>query len=156
LQLLSGDNVSKYAYFNPADNNKVMQWIDTAAMSYDLPDSSLLHECTETEWLQRNSGEKMVKAGAVVNYVEPAKTQEEINAEAWHEFQARAKNALEKTSITVERVAEAVSLGLTTWVALDVVAFMQYRRDLRAILNQAQPDVIPESLPTSPAYPTGT
>jgi hypothetical protein len=94
--------------------------------------------------------------GFPVIILPPAKTQEEINAEAWHEFQARAKNALEKTSITVERVAEAISLGLATWSAPDVVAFMQYRRDLRAILNQAQPDIIPESLPISPAYPAGT
>ena len=31
----------KYAYFNPCDG-KVIQWIDTATLNYNLPDASLL------------------------------------------------------------------------------------------------------------------
>lgn len=37
----------KLAYFNPHDNNRVLQWLDTEAFDYQLPDVSLLHECTD-------------------------------------------------------------------------------------------------------------
>lgn len=76
--------------------------------------------------------------------------------ELWSDYQTLAKDTLSKTAVTVERIAEAVSLGLTTWTAVDVVAFMQYRRDLRAILSQVQPTIIPSALPIAPAYPSGT
>lgn len=60
----------KYAYFNPSDN-VVLQWIDTEERSYILPDSSLLHECTDAEWDSDRSRSWMVKSGRVVLYVAP-------------------------------------------------------------------------------------
>lgn len=60
----------RYAYFNSHDG-RVLQWIDTDAMSYVLPDASLLHECTGAEWDARHSGEKMIQNGVVIDYVEP-------------------------------------------------------------------------------------
>jgi hypothetical protein len=78
------------------------------------------------------------------------------NALAWREYQNRSKEALEKTSVTMERIAEAVAFGQTTWDAPDVVVFLQHRRDLRAILSQPKPDVIPDELPAHPGFPTGT
>lgn len=79
-------------------------------------------------------------------YVAPAPT--------WQSFQASAQAALDKTDTTVHRVAEAVALGLTTWTTADVVAFMNYRRSLRAIVS-AQSGT-PGTLPTRPAYPANT
>ncbi|QOE32748.1 hypothetical protein CPT_Mano_015 [Achromobacter phage Mano] len=60
----------KYAYFNKADG-KVLQWIDTEAMNYNLPDPELLHECTEDEWDMRGDGDRMALNGKIVPYVPP-------------------------------------------------------------------------------------
>lgn len=75
-------------------------------------------------------------------------------APTWADFQGAAKAALEATSSTMERVTEAVSLGKTTVNAADVVAFMQYRVDLRTIVSTKSGT--PGSLPTKPPYPAGT
>ena len=74
----------------------------------------------------------------------------------WTEYQRQALAALSATDITVARISEAVALGHTTWNAPDVVAVMNYRRDLRAILSQPKPDVIPDELPAHPGFPAGT
>lgn len=74
----------------------------------------------------------------------------------WSEYQRQALVALSATDITVARISEAVVLGHTTWDAPDVVAVMNYRRDLRAILSQPKPDVIPDELPAHPGFPAGT
>lgn len=74
----------------------------------------------------------------------------------WSEYQRQALVALSATDITVARISEAVALGHTTWNAPDVVAVMNYRRDLRAILSQPKPDVIPAELPAHPGFPAGT
>ena len=74
----------------------------------------------------------------------------------WTEYQRQALVALSATDITVARISEAVALGHTTWNAPDVVAVMNYRRDLRAILSQPKPDVIPDELPAHPGFPAGT
>lgn len=77
-------------------------------------------------------------------------------AAAWDAYKAEAQTALNDTDDIVLRVVEAVALGLTTYTTADVVAFVNYRRELRAILTETQPAVIPTSLPTKPAYPAGT
>jgi hypothetical protein len=74
----------------------------------------------------------------------------------WSEYQRQALAALSATDITVARISEAVALGHTAWNAPDVVAVMNHRRDLRAILSQPKPDVIPDELPAHPGFPTGT
>jgi hypothetical protein len=74
----------------------------------------------------------------------------------WSEYQRQALAALSATDITVARISEAVALGHTTWDAPDVVAVMNHRRDLRAILSQPKPDVIPADLPAHPGFPAGT
>jgi hypothetical protein len=74
----------------------------------------------------------------------------------WTEYQRQALAALSATDITVARISEAVALGHTTSNAPDVVAVMNYRRDLRAILSQPKPDVIPDELPAHPGFPAGT
>lgn len=69
--------------------------------------------------------------------------------------QQQATTALVKSDETLKRVQEAVSLGLTSWAATDVVTFMTYRRTLRGIMNgTASP--MPTALPTQPAFPAGT
>jgi hypothetical protein len=74
----------------------------------------------------------------------------------WSDYRSAAKTALSATDVTVNRIAEAVSLGYTSWDAPDVVALMGHRRDLRAILSQPQPEIIPDQLPAHPGYPAGT
>lgn len=62
--------MSKFAYFNPHDGH-ILQWIDTDAMAYNLPDASMLHTCSDPEWDLQHQGEMMIKDGAVVLYIEP-------------------------------------------------------------------------------------
>lgn len=76
-------------------------------------------------------------------------------ADKWAAYQQSAKAALAASDVTVTRTSEAVALGNTTWAAADVVAYMQMRAALRAILSQPQPSTIPTSLPTAP-HPKGT
>lgn len=80
--------MSKLAYFNPQDG-RVLQWIDTDAMAYNLPDASMLHALSDVEWELRHQGEMMVKAGAVVPYVEPAPDLTQIKAAKWEAIKAK-------------------------------------------------------------------
>lgn len=77
-------------------------------------------------------------------------------AQAWDNYKNLVISELNKTDATITRVSEAVSLGLTTWDASDVVTFVNYRRSLREILSHPIPATIPASLPTKPDYPAGT
>jgi hypothetical protein len=61
---------------------------------------------------------------------------------------------LDDSDVTMNRTSEAVSLGLNSWTGTDVVAFVNYRRALRAIVNGA--DTTSTSIPSKPAYPAGT
>lgn len=80
--------MSKIAYFNPHDK-RILQWFDTDAMAYNLPDASLLHACSDAEWELRHQGEMMVKAGAVVPYVEPAPDLAQLKAAKWETIKAK-------------------------------------------------------------------
>jgi hypothetical protein len=61
---------------------------------------------------------------------------------------------LDDSDTTMHRIAEAVSLGLNTWTATDVVAWVNWRRALRAIVSGS--DTTSTSIPSRPAYPAGT
>lgn len=78
------------------------------------------------------------------------------HAQKWAAYQAQAHAALAESDTTMHRIAEGVVAGSTSWTAIDVTAFVQWRRSLRAILSQPQPDAIPSSLPAKPPYPAGT
>lgn len=78
------------------------------------------------------------------------------SAQLWAEYQGQAQAALSVSDTTMHRIGEAVALGKTSWTTADVVAFVQWRQALRAILSQAQPATIPTALPAKPAYPVGT
>jgi hypothetical protein len=67
-------------------------------------------------------------------------------------FTASVKTALDASDKTMFRISEAVTLGLTTWSTADVVAWVTYRRALRALLGASTVT----SLPARPAYPVGT
>jgi hypothetical protein len=67
-------------------------------------------------------------------------------------FTASVKSALDASDKTMFRISEAVTLGLTTWSTTDVVAWVTYRRALRALLGASTVT----SIPTRPAYPVGT
>lgn len=67
-------------------------------------------------------------------------------------FKASVQAALDKSDITMLRVAEATTLGLTTPTTADVVVWVMYRRDLRSLLSAT----IPGTLPSPPAYPANT
>lgn len=82
--------MSKYAYFNPHDNGRILQWIDTEAREYNLPDASVLHLCTDAEWeLQFSGGEHMVKDARIVSYVAPVHGLAAIKLERWNSIKAK-------------------------------------------------------------------
>lgn len=62
-----------------------------------------------------------------------------------------AKAALDEADITMLRISEAVSLGSNSWTNTDVVAWVNYRRSLRSIVDSNT-----GSLPSKPSYPAGT
>jgi hypothetical protein len=61
---------------------------------------------------------------------------------------------LDASDVTMNRIAEAVAKGLNSWTGTDVIAFVDYRRALRAIVNGT--DTTSTSMPSKPAYPSGT
>lgn len=107
---------------------------------------------TPSEW---QALQEAITADTVIvaPYVTPAPPSA---TERWNVYQAKAKAALTASDVVVTRVSEAICLGATTTTASDVVAYMQYRRELRAILSQAQPTTIPTNLPVEPVKPVGT
>jgi hypothetical protein len=62
--------------------------------------------------------------------------------------------ALRATDGMMLRIAEAVALGLNGWEGADVVAFVTYRRALRAIVNGNTAGAT--ALPAKPPNPSGT
>lgn len=76
----------------------------------------------------------------------------------WEAYQAMAKAALDQSTVTVTRITEAVSLGDTTLTTPDVVAYMQWRRQLRYIIQAKNGGTVPASsaLPAQPPFPAGT
>jgi hypothetical protein len=73
---------------------------------------------------------------------------------AWRAFRASALAALDDSDATMHRISEAVALGLNAWTGADVVAWVDYRRALRAIVAQSTGTA--GTLPAKPVYPTGT
>lgn len=61
---------------------------------------------------------------------------------------------LDSSDTTMHRIAEAVALGENTMTSADVVAWVNYRRALRAIVDGS--DTASTSIPAKPAYPAGT
>lgn len=106
--------MSKFAYFNPHDG-RVLQWIDTDAMAYNLPDASMLHFCSNAEWELQHQGEMMVKAGAVVPYVAPAPDIAQLKAAKWEAIKAK-RDAIK---------AGGVKVG-TKWYHSDETSRTQY------------------------------
>lgn len=64
------------------------------------------------------------------------------------------KGLLENSDLTMLRIQEAITLGLKSATDADVVAFVNWRRALRDIVGGQ--DTSSTSIPTRPAYPTGT
>jgi len=77
----------KYAYFNPCDG-RVIQWIDTEVLNYNLPDASLLHECTDAEWAMQHSGEMMVSDCRVKPYQPPILDVKQVRSLKWSAIQS--------------------------------------------------------------------
>ena len=63
----------------------------------------------------------------------------------------QATRLLSASDNTMLRIQEAVALDLTTWVSADVIAWVNYRKALRAIIAAGG-----GTLPTKPAYPANT
>lgn len=62
-----------------------------------------------------------------------------------------AKSLLDKADTVMLRIAEAIALNENTWESSDVVAWVNYRRSLRAIISNNGGDI-----PVKPSYPAGT
>jgi hypothetical protein len=124
---------------------------DTDTVKYDKPDD--LTHVTDDQYAEIISA---LKAGSHVGFEneqlvitpeDPHVVDVRKSALAWHIYKSQAKNALEKTSVTIERCFEAAIALPSDWV--------DYRKALRAILSQASGDpTVP--LPAQPAYPNGT
>ena len=69
-------------------------------------------------------------------------------------LRTQAQAALDKTSVTIERIAEGVALGTCAWTNPDVVAFMGRRKKLRAIVSGN--DTTSTTLPDEVPFPAGT
>lgn len=95
--------MSKFAYFNPQDG-RVLQWIDTEAMAYNLPAESFLHACTDDEWARRDSGDWAVDDRRLVPYVTPETPADPRPA-------IRDQIAELEASVTPRRWREAVLTG---------------------------------------------
>ena len=67
-------------------------------------------------------------------------------------FIGTVQAALSSSDDTMKRVQEAISLGTNSATSADVVAFVNYRRALRALLSSTTVTTIP----AKPAYPAGT
>ena len=68
-------------------------------------------------------------------------------AQVWAAYQLTAQDAIDKTSVTLERCFE-------NGIALPA-AWVEYRKALRAILSAKSGDAT-AALPARPAYPAGT
>lgn len=73
----------------------------------------------------------------------------------WASYQNIAKMLLENTDVTMTRIHEGIILGTTFSGAADVIAWAQYRKSLRTIVDASSGDTtLP--YPTKPPYPVGT
>lgn len=114
----------KLAYFNIIDG-LILQWLDADAHNFNLPDSSMLHECTMDEWARQNlNNPQMVKNGAIVDYVQPAVSLEDLHTAKVAAIKATAASLLQPTDWMVVRAAEGVKT-----VPADVAAYRQSVRD---------------------------
>lgn len=120
----------------------------TISARFDQPDNSwVAYDVPNVDWLYLD-----------INNTIQVHTQTEMDITAASEEHAilieEAKVALFESDKTVVRTYEAVLLGNTTNTTPDVIAFMQYRKALRNIIDGT--DTISTTLPTKPAYPVGT
>lgn len=91
----------KLAYFNPHDG-LILQWMDTEAQNFNLPDASMLHKCTDEDWERQNlDAPQMVQGGRVADYIAPAAPHEYVVARAWTNIKAERDR----------RKAEGVKVG---------------------------------------------
>lgn len=126
-------------------------------MRYIKDQLNAVHGFDETDAAQLSLMNQLFYTNAVLNpgctdvtgSWPPAQTQ----AEQWAAYQDQALAALQHSDITMHRILESVILGLVVAWSADEQAWVTYRRQLRAILSQAQPGTIPVSLPTKPPYP---
>ncbi|HEY6022173.1 MAG TPA: hypothetical protein VIY48_20595, partial [Candidatus Paceibacterota bacterium] len=113
-------------------------------MAYFKDPSGGLH-CLSAEDIA-NGGEKLLPLNSVaitdadaLAIQNPTPTAAQLLAA----FQQSARLALEATSVTMERITEAVSVGATSFTAADVVAWMNYRKALRTCVSATTVGTLP-------------
>jgi len=77
----------------------------------------------------------------------------EVAAEALIIYQKSAQDILTSTDSTFARIQEAITLGLTSAQDVSVIAWINYRKDLRSYIKATSIGVLPTK-PTT--YPSGT
>lgn len=132
----------QYANYDPtvAAPSPVLGWYDTG-VHQNLPPASNLLELTPAQWAARLTGLWAVAASELVALPAARNTRADARAE------------LLQSDTTMHQIAEAVSLGLTTWTTADVVTFVIWRRALRALVGGTSETV---AIPARPSFPVGT
>ena len=137
----------KYAYFDPNQGGKVLQWIDTEAANYNLPDKTLLHACTDDEWQLDQSHEWAVSDGSVIPYVPSDVPAEHLVAAL---LRIRRDAALDATDWLAQRHRDEIEMQRpTTLTAGQFADLLGYRALLRDLpQSEGFPNV---DLPAAPA-----
>lgn len=104
-----------------------------------LPDGAV--ECTQEQ--QQNAQRWTISNGAIV----AVDTTAMDAAVAWSAYKVTAQAALDCSDVTIIRCMENSVAVPAEWLA--------YRKDLRSIISASSGDAT-VSLPTRPAYPSGT
>jgi hypothetical protein len=130
---------------------------------YSPDTGELINVTTPAEWMSTTkiappafdpavSGCFFHNGAWVISAHHPALT-DEFAAKSLIDFQQSAQAALSATDTTFSRIQEAITLGLTAATDPSIVAWIDYRKALRAEVRATAVG----TLPTKPAiYPAGT
>ena len=139
--------MTQQVLYNAATGD-IIQWQDTGAFSYPAgPAGTATLAVTAAQWAAQAPHQTVSGTPPVIITLSGPPAALLLAA-----FVASVQAALDATDTTMHRIAEGISLGSTSWTATDVVAWVTYRRALRALLASTAAG----TLPSRPAYPAGT
>jgi len=123
-------------------------------MEYSLSENGIIIRSSDGAFIPADSGNadymaymEWTKEGNQASPYQPPSITLEV-------LKTQAQAELDKSDLTMHRVAEGVALGKTTWQAADVVSWVNYRIALRNLISSNS--YSPLTLPIKPPYPAGT